>query len=62
MEPITREEIEEAIINRYTMRTGRSIGRTLYIITPNGDICIGMVDSPYLAHKFVSLWNSNLGR
>lgn len=45
------------------MRTGRSIGRTLYLEIPgHEEKCIGIVDSPYIATKLASLWNSSLGK
>lgn len=63
MDPITHDELDEAILAQSRMRTGRSIGRTLYLEIPgHEEKCIGILDSPYLAAKLAALWNSNLGR
>lgn len=63
MYPITTEQIEEALLNQGRMRTGRSIGRTLYLqINAKEEVCVGILDSPYLAEKLATLWNEKVGR
>lgn len=44
------------------MRTGRTLGRTLYLITPGddrlADRCIGIVDTPELAEMIAAAVNA----
>lgn len=56
--------IRRGIAGGWRMRTGRSLGRTLYLHDPDGggpdeDICVGMMDSPEIAGLVALLWNMN---
>ena len=51
---------------KWEMRTGRKLGRTLYFHDPREedwekDICVGMVDTEFLARKLCDLWNEHHG-
>lgn len=47
------------------MRTGRKLGRTLYLRTPDNnyenDLCVGIADSTELAGEITRRWNGSLG-
>lgn len=53
--------ISEMVRTKSRMRTGRRLGRTLYLATPDNDflndVCVGIVDSTELAHEIVHRWN-----
>lgn len=53
--------ISEMIRMNMQLRTGRRLGRTLYLATPDHDyftdLCIGIVDSTELAGEIVRRWN-----
>lgn len=46
-----------------TMRTGRKLGRTLYLVHPDDNedwgshLCVGIVDTPELAQEICDRWN-----
>jgi hypothetical protein len=43
-------------------RTGRSVGRTIYAVTPDGDKLIGLMDTQMLANEAVQAHNERLAR
>ena len=55
------EKISERVRDGMPMRTGRALGRTLYLASPDlyhaDDICVGIVDTPELAGEIARRWN-----
>ncbi len=51
-----------AAVSDPLMRTGRTLGRTLYLVTPGddrlADACIGIVDTPELAEWIAAAVNA----
>lgn len=50
------------VVNKWEMRVGRKLGRTLYLHDPKEtdwekDICVGIVDTAFLARKLCDIWN-----
>lgn len=49
------------------MRTGRTLGRTLYLVRPGEEdwwdahLCVGIVDSAELAGEVCRRWNADRG-
>lgn len=59
------QQIHLAITEGWAMRTGRHLGRTLYLKNPEHDdpytdICVGIVDSDELADAIRIRWNMHV--
>jgi hypothetical protein len=55
------DRLRRAVAADWEMRTGRKLGRTLYLHDPQDDpdvdICVGIVDDYALAEEIVRRWN-----
>jgi hypothetical protein len=54
--------IHAAIADGWVMRTGRKVGRTLYLHDPaerdrDRDLLVGLMDTPELAEAVADAWN-----
>ena len=59
----TAEYVPRALESSWLWRTGKSVGRTIYACPPgstyrNGEILIGMMDSPEIAQDAVDAHNA----
>lgn len=63
MDAMGARAIIAAVEDGWTMRVGRKLGRTLYLChpqsqDPNVDVCVGIVDSEWLAREIRDRWNT----